>query len=157
MRLAILLLLSVALVGCRVQFNAGTDGKAQASSGSTEEQAAVRAAASQVLTQLDAKLFDSAWEASAPSLKESANRTAFAMGIQTSRAMFGTPKSRAITGYAFPESVEGAPPGEYGIVFYATDFSKVKGVEEQVVLARHNGEWRLAGYWAEKSRQVKVL
>lgn len=60
-------------------------------------------------------------------------------------------------GYTFPESVEGAPPGKYGIVFYATDFSKVSAVEEQVVLVQQGQEWRLAGYWAEKRKQVKVL
>lgn len=76
------------------------------------------------------------------------------MGVRTSRAMFGVPKSRTIKGYAFPQSLEGAPPGQYGVVFYGTDFSRVAGVEEQVVLTFERGEWRLAGYWALKNQKL---
>ena len=157
MRLTLLLLLSSALLGCKVQFNSGSSEQVPAREGSASEQAGVRVAASTVLAQLDAEQWDKAWSSAGTSLKQTASLSGFTTGVRTSRAMFGVPASRAITGYAFPESIEGAPPGQYGIVFYATDFSKVQGVEEQVVLRREGGEWRLAGYWAEKRMQVKLL
>lgn len=157
MRLALLLVLSAALLGCQVQFNSGASDQAQAREGSAAEQAALRTAAAAVLNQLDTGQWDKAWSAAAASLRQTTSRPGFATGVRASRAMFGVPASRTIIGYSFSESVEGVPPGQYGIVFYVTDFSKVRGIEEQVVLLQEDGEWRLAGYWAEKRKQVKLL
>ena len=157
MRVALLLALSLVLLGCNVQFNSGSSEQTQSRDGSISEQAAVRTVAAQVLAQLDAEQWNKAWGSASPSLKQSVNLAQFTTGVRASRAMFGVPKSRNITGYAFSESVEGVPPGEYGIVFYAADFSRVQGIEEQVVLRQEGGEWRLAGYWAEKRKTVKLL
>lgn len=157
MRLAVVLLLSVALLGCKVQFNHGPGESAQPRSGSEAEQAAIRATASEVLALLDAEQWDKAWSGAGTPLKQTAPLSAFTMGVRASRAMFGAPKSRTIVGYQFPDSLEGAPPGQYGIVFYGSDFAKVEGVQEQVVLIYENGKWRLAGYWAEKTKNVKLL
>jgi hypothetical protein len=158
MRLALLLAFSVVLLGCKVQFNSGSGEQVEAREGSTSEQAATKAAATVILAQLDAEQWDKAWSSGASSLKQTTTQTGFTSGVRASRAMFGTPPaSRDITGFAFPESIEGAPPGQYGIVFYTADFSKAQDVEEQVVLRKDGDEWRLAGYWAEKRKQVKLL
>jgi hypothetical protein len=111
MRVAILLVLSVSLIGCTVQFNPGAGEHTQARGGTDSERVAVRTAASAVLAQLDAEQWEKVWSAGGTSLKQTSNQWAFATGVRSSHAMFGALKSRTITGYAFPESLEGAPQG----------------------------------------------
>ena len=152
MRLTLLLVFSIVLLGCQVQFNPGSDKNAP-KEGSSSEQAAVRAASTSVLAKLDAEQWAEAWSSAASFMRQTTTQAEFSDGVRTSRRVFGDPPlSRDITGYAFPESIEGAPPGEYGIVFYRANFSKSKDVEEQVVLSKEGNEWRLAGYWAERVR-----
>jgi hypothetical protein len=156
MRSRVLLAALLALSGCTVQFNAGDEQGQSGRSGSQEEQAGARASAEQVLSQLDRGDWKPAWEASSGSLRESANLPQFVAGVQSTRVAFGTPISRAVKGFNFTTSIDGAPSGEYAIVFFNTAFSGAGEVEEQVVLARERGTWRLAGYWAEKKSRVSV-
>jgi hypothetical protein len=152
----VLLTALLLLTGCTVQFNAGGDQEQSGRSGSQEEQAEARASAEQVLSQLDRGDWRSAWESSSESLKTSANLSQFVAGVQSTRVAFGTPVSRAAKGFNFTTSIEGAPTGEYAIVFFNTGFSGAGQVEEQVVLAQEGGRWRLAGYWAEKKTRLST-
>lgn len=156
MRLCVVLLLAALLVGCRVEFNRGSQEQARAGEGTASDQAAVKDASAIILAQIDAGNWTTAWENSASTLKQSTTRTALELAVNGSRAAFGSPGARRITGYTFTESIEGAPPGQYGIAFFTTDFSRASGVEEQVVLRKESNEWKLAGYWAEKSAKLQL-
>ena len=153
MKITIMLALAVTLLGCQVRFDSGSDEQVAVREGSPAEQAALRTAASTVLKQLDAERWNEAWDSSASSLRKVTTQAAFIDGVNSSRQMYGAPPAaRMITGYAFPESVQGVPPGKYGIVSYSANFSKSQNVEEQVVLQNEGGQWRLAGYWATKRK-----
>jgi hypothetical protein len=157
MRFTLLLAFSLALSGCKVQFNSDSSEQGAAREGSASEQAAVRAAATAYLSQIDMEQWDGVWSSAAPCMKQMIAQPEFISGVHASRAIFGVPiKPRVAASYAFPESIEGMPPGQYGVVFYSTDFSKIGEVEEQVVLCKKSDGWRLAGYWVEKHKQVKL-
>ena len=99
------LLLVFVLAGCSVELNQGTQEKSQASEGTASDQAAIGVAAGTVLAKIDAEDWPAAWEASSTTLKQTTTQAALEAGVSVSRAAFGTPKARQISGYAFPDSV----------------------------------------------------
>ena len=156
MTFATVLLATFLSVGCSVRVNTGADQSAQNNTGTLADQTAIRSAATRTLQQLDAEQFEQLWPDVASSLKQP-GLNSFAQGVRASHEVFGAPKSRTIVGYSFPDKIEGVPPGRYGLVYYRADFTQVEGIAEQVVFVQEGDKWRLAGYWAEKGRNAKVL
>ena len=158
MRHVIFLTALLLLAGCTIQLN--TDGdrdrSATGRAGTQQEQAALRQAAERILGQLDREEWQSSWSDAASTLKDVADLDAFTTGVKATRVAFGQPTSRRLKGFNFTTSIDGAPPGDYGIAFFSTTFSRADDVDEHVVLRREEGSWRLAGYRAQKRKRFSL-
>lgn len=156
MRFLVVLVALILLSGCTVQFNTGDEQDKPVRGGTQQEQKDVRLTAEEILGKLDRGDWQNAWSGSASSLKSTASLPQFIAGVQSTRVAFGAPISRSVKGFNFTESIDGAPPGRYAIVFFNTAFSGAGEVEEHLVLSHEDGQWLLAGYWAEREKRFST-
>jgi hypothetical protein len=147
---ALLLILLVALLSaCKVQVGTGAEDE-QVDTGSAIQQAEIRDAAKAVAAMFDDGRFAESWSLVGPILESQTSQEAWARHVATLRKPLGAAGKRTIEGFGFPKELEGAPPGEYGLIGVRTDFANAKSVEEKFVFQRVGGKWKLAGYWLSK-------
>ena len=139
-------ILALALGGCTVSFDSGSQDSKAVITGTTEQQTSIIAAAHQVIDLLDHERFDEAWSSAGPILQGQTSSAAFASGIKSMRDSLGAPGHREIKGFNFPGVLDGAK-GDFGIIGIETDFANAKAVQEKLVFQKVDGQWRLAGYW----------
>lgn len=145
-------LLAFALAGlaaCSFQVNDPARDQ-PANPGTRVQQEEIHAAATAVAALLDEGRYADAWDTVGPLLVAQTNREQWARNLALVRTPLGAPGQRTVAGFGFPESLDDAPPGEYGLVGYRTDFANAAAVEEKFVFQRINGTWKLAGYWLSK-------
>lgn len=142
--------LLAALVGaCTVQVG-GSDDQKSINAGTEEQQKELRDATKAVANLFDEGRYSESWTLVGPVLKSQTNQETWARHIATLRSPLGQAGKRVIKGFGFSAEIDGAPPGEYGIIGVETDFANAKGVEEKFVFERSAGEWKLVGYWLSK-------
>lgn len=150
MRLVLALLLSLALPGCTVDIGMSADAPPEMREASAEEQLAAHTAADLIIAAIDDEDWDRVWDQSSSVLKRQTSKFALKAVPLAARGMFGDFVSRKPLGYAFPETLEGFPPGRFAVVFYTVDFSRTQGTQESVVLVWEEDTWRLGGYWVKQ-------
>ena len=67
--------------------------------------------------------------------------------VEPLRQQLGATSSRMLQTVDRAQSLPGAPPGEYEILQFATDFAHKPGAVETVVLAHESSGWRVDGYF----------
>ena len=150
MTLVFALLLSLALPGCTVDIGTSADVAPKMREATTDEQLAAHAAADLIIAAIDDEDWDHVWDQASTVLKKQTSKFALKAVPLAARGMFGDFLGRKPLGYAFPETIEGFPPGRFAVVFYAADFSRVRGTQESVVLVWEDDTWRLGGYWVRQ-------
>ena len=155
MRILKVLLLAIFTSACTVQVGGNEDSQT-VDSGTAEQQEELRDAARAIAKLFDEGQYSESWALVGPVLQAQTNQEAWARHVTVLRKPFGQPGKRTIKGFGFTTEIDGAPPGEYGIIGVETDFSSANGVEEKFVFERASGEWRLVGYWLSKNITIGV-
>jgi len=145
--------LLVLLAGCRVSFTPSQDDKLPApTAGTAEEREAVRLAAEGYLALIDSRQYAKTWESAGPVLKDMTNETLWVNTLRLARKM-SLPEERKLQGFGFNTRVDNrAPEGEYVVVQYIGQEGSTTATEK-MVLQRHEGQWKIIGYFVHK--QVK--
>lgn len=146
--LSVLLLLL--LCACSVQIG-DNDANEPANAGTKDQQEQVLAAANSVAGMFNAGRYSESWNLVGPLLKEKTDQQAWASYIGALRAPLGTPGKSEVLGFGFPTKMADAPPGQYGVIAFKTDFANARGVQEKLVFQRVGNEWKLVGYWLSKN------
>ncbi|MES1244272.1 MAG: DUF4019 domain-containing protein [Acidobacteriota bacterium] len=68
--------------------------------------------------------------------------------LTAAQQKLGKSSNRKLTGREARENIPGAPPGQYILVGYATDFERQPGLLETVTLIGEDGTWKVVGYSA---------
>jgi hypothetical protein len=123
---------------------------ATGAAGADREKAAEQAATSW-LTVVDAGHYGESWDKAAGFFRRALTRPQWEEALQKSRGLLGKVLSRKLRGVTFLTSVPGAPPGEYVVIEYDTDFVNRKGAIERVTPVKDaDGTWRVSGYFFVK-------
>ncbi|WP_162125758.1 DUF4019 domain-containing protein [Pseudoxanthomonas wuyuanensis] len=143
------LVLVALLSACTVQVGGSAEDE-QVNTGTAVQQEEVRAAARTIAALFDEGRFAESWALAGPVLKSQTSQQEWARHVATLRKPLGAAGKRTIEGFGFPKELDGAPPGEYGLIGVRTDFTNANAVEEKFVFQRVGTEWKLIGYWLSK-------
>lgn len=130
------------------KLTAASDGNRPASNASVAaaESDASRAARGW-LALLDAGKWNASWEAAGTVFRTRITAEQWAGKISATRNQFGPVRRRALAGAMKTAELPGAPAGEYEIVKFQTDWAKMPGTTERVVLQREGQAWKVVGYF----------
>ncbi len=107
----------------------------------------VQAAARDFLKLTDSDDGGATWDAAGAQFKKAISRDRWSETLKAVRDPFGPVTQRSALSTTFPESLPGAPAGEYSIVLFRTSFAKRADSRETVTLQREaDGAWRVVGY-----------
>jgi hypothetical protein len=106
---------------------------------------AAQIAAEKWLAFVDAAKFGEAWDASAKTFRTSVPREEFTKGAGGQHGQLGSLVSRKVQSRTPQKKLPNAPPGDYMVVEFATDFTQEKTIET-VALTPEAGVWRVSGY-----------
>lgn len=128
-------------------------GAARAQSGALPEaqRRAVQEAAQEWLERIDENDVEDAWEDAAPLFREQTDRAAWTQQATLRADSLGTPSDRAPVSATRRDSVRQAA-GPFVVLTYRATFA-AGPFEELVLMARHDEEWRVAGYRVMSGRQ----
>ena len=149
MRILTLLLSAIFASACTVQVGGNEDSQI-VDSGTAVQQEELRDATRAIAKLFDDGQYSESWALVGPVLQAQTNQQAWARHVTALRTPLGQAGKRTIKGFGFTTEIDGAPPGEYGIIGVETDFSNANDVEEKFAFERASGEWRLVGYWLSK-------
>ena len=143
------LLIVVALLGCNFEINFGdTDGQVLTDPGPEEERVAAFAFADEVLDSLDQG--EDIYPRVAPYLRESVPKPLFDSTISGLRGWVGPLKSRTARGYGYTNELDDAPPGNYFVIEYDSEFESGEATEKVVVSFDETGYF-VAGYFLNRT------
>ena len=100
------------------------------------------------LATLDSGRFSDTWEDAAQIFKESAPQAKWEPAVQGAREQLGIVISRKMRSMRYVNALPGAPPGDYVIIEFETNFEKRPLTVETVTPMRTKaGVWKVAGYF----------
>ncbi len=96
----------------------------------------------------DAGQYSDSWDAAASVFQNTIPRPNWVAALETSRRPLGGVRSRVVTSAIYATSLAGAPPGEYVVITFKTDFDAKRDAAETVTpkLAA-DGSWKVSGYF----------
>jgi hypothetical protein len=102
------------------------------------------------LALTDAGQFSESWDAASSVFRNSISRPSWIAALEGSRRPLGAATSRVVTSAIYATSLAGAPPGEYVVVTFTTNFDAKRGAKETVTpkLAA-DGSWKVSGYFIQ--------
>ncbi|MGO4477131.1 DUF4019 domain-containing protein [Massilia sp. 2TAF26] len=90
------------------------------------------------------------WDQAASSFQAAVSKPAWSDTLKKARQPFGAAKSRKLLSSEFKNSLPGAPPGEYVLIQYETQFEQRRNAIETVVPMRErDGSWKVSGYFVK--------
>lgn len=142
----------MALAGCDFSVSTTTvEALPPATPGTEAQQTEVFEAAKYIVKALDRGEFDQVWENSSETLKDLTYKAVFTKGLSATRGAFDQPSPRGAPRIGFSKKIDpNFPEGDYAVVEVDTDFGG-NIVTEKVVLARESGQWKLVGYFMQKT------
>jgi DNA-binding CsgD family transcriptional regulator len=99
------------------------------------------------LALLDRQSWDDSWNAAGSFFRSRVTKPGWTATIQPLRQPLGAITTRRLQSTTRASSLPGAPPGDYEIVMFATDFATRPGSIETVVMAREGSGWTVNGYF----------
>jgi hypothetical protein len=113
----------------------------------TPESLAV-AAAQSWLALVDEGGYAESWATAATAFHEQVTREEWEVAMLTHRTPLGDLESRELLGAQYTSSLPGAPPGEYVVLQFRTNFgAKPAAVETVVPVKEEDGTWKVSGYF----------
>ena len=105
-------------------------------------------AAQQWLSLADAGRYAATYRAAAPAFRASVTQPAWEAAVQGVRKPLGEVKRRTLKSSTFQQVLPGAPPGQYVVIVYDTEFAGQPAALETVVPMRDaDGSWKVSGYF----------
>jgi len=96
---------------------------------------------------LDQQRWGESWDAAGTLFKSQMPKERWAATIQPIRQPLGQISSRSVQSTTKASSLPGAPPGDYEIVAFNTNFAQKRNAVETVVMAREGSGWKVNGYF----------
>lgn len=96
---------------------------------------------------LDRQRWADSWNAAGALFKSQVPKSKWAATIQSLRQSLGPVSARTLQGTTRASSLPGAPPGDYEIVAFKTNFAANPNAIETVVMAREGKSWKANGYF----------
>ena len=121
---------------------------AQETNPDSAEAAAVRSA-NAWLEIVDDGLYSQSWVEAASAFRDALPEAQWVSTMQQVRAPLGSPGSRELAGVRYTTEIPNAPPGEYVIVQFRTQFSgrEEAAIETVVPMKERDGSWKVSGYF----------
>jgi len=114
----------------------------------SEAQMAAVSASQAWLEVVDAGKYGKSWDAAAALFRRALTKAQWEAALAKARGPLGKVVSRSLRGSQLTRELPGAPPGEYVVIQYATDFENRKGATETVTpMKESDGTWRVSGYY----------
>jgi serine/threonine-protein kinase len=128
----------------------GTQGTQGTASTPVEEQDLVLATqiAEQWLALVDQGKFADSWTYTSRYFQTNMPQEKWVQTLTAAQQQLGKAANRQMTGRESRENIQGAPPGQYILVGYATDFERKPGLLETVTFIREDDTWKVIGYSA---------
>ncbi|MEO5694012.1 MAG: DUF4019 domain-containing protein [Usitatibacter sp.] len=99
------------------------------------------------LFTVDSARYGASWEEGAPILQGAVDKARWEIMLEGVRGPLGVANSRKLRSATFARVLPNAPPGEYFVIQFDTQFEKRPLSTEIVTPARGtDGTWRVAGY-----------
>ena len=106
------------------------------------------AAAENWLATLDSGRYTDTWEEAAAIFKDGAPQSKWEPAVQAARQALGVVNSRKVRTMRYVNVLPGAPPGDYVIIEFDTNFEKRPlSVETVTPMRTKAGDWKVAGYF----------
>jgi hypothetical protein len=106
------------------------------------------AAAQSWLALIDEGQYAESWATAAATFRKQVTRAGWESAMQTHRTPLGELESRELLGAQYTSSLPGAPPGEYVVLQFRTNFAaKTAAVETVVPMKQEDGTWNVSGYF----------
>ena len=112
-----------------------------------EEETPQRKAAEAWVSLVDAGQYGESWEHASDTFKKSISKENWEDKVKRVRDQIGKLESRTFSKSQAMSNPPNAPPGDYYVVVYTTNFENKKNATEVVVLENEKGGWRAAGYF----------
>lgn len=108
------------------------------------------AAADRWLKLADADDGAATWSQAASSFQNAVTQSAWVQALKQARQPFGAVKSRKLLSSEFRNSLPGAPPGDYVVIQYETQFEhRERAVETLIPMREPDGSWKVSGYFVK--------
>lgn len=118
-----------------------------------QAEALARAEAEPWLATLDHGEFLESWERAAPAFQDGVSAEMWADRMGQTREMTGAVVARTFLRAQYASDIPNAPPGEYVLVEFDTQFANVGSAEEAVMLQKvEEGIWKVAGAYVRPPR-----
>ncbi len=115
--------------------------------GSEAPRAAARAFAEAFLAAADAGEVADTWPLVAETLRQRSGREVWEATLRSTRAALGSLRSRELSRHGFSETLAEAPPGDYFVFDFNSEFERAMVVERVVCVLQGSEGWRVAGYF----------
>jgi hypothetical protein len=113
-----------------------------------ESETAAVAASQKWLAIVDAGQYGESWDAAAALFRQALTRPQWEAAVAKARAPLGKVVTRKLLSSELTTKLPGAPPGEYVVIQYDTDFENRRGMTETVTPMKDpDGIWRVSGYY----------
>ena len=113
----------------------------------TQLRAAI-SAAQQWLAFVDQGQYAESWSATGSLFQANMQQERWVQTLTGARTPLGTVVSREVAGSELRASLPNAPPGQYAIVSFATNFQNKPDIIETVTMIDEGGQWKVVGYSA---------
>ena len=108
---------------------------------------AAQAAATTWLRLLDTGMFAETWQTAATSFHSAITQDGWITLLKGGRPVFGDVVTRKLKAVTFTRILTGAPDGQYVVILYDTEFTKMKAAVETVTTGlQPDGSWKVDGY-----------
>ena len=117
----------------------------------TGNDAQLRAAISagqQWIAFVDQGQYAESWSASGQLFQANMQQQQWVQALTGARTPLGTVVSREVAGSEIRTELPGAPPGQYAVVSFATNFQNKPDIIETVTMIDESGTWKVVGYSA---------
>lgn len=114
-----------------------------------DPEAAARTAAESWLAVVDAGRYGESWDATAALFQEQVPRDTWVAQLSGVREPLGALSSRELKSSQHVTALPGAPPGQYVVMQFETDFENRKGVIETATAMAEGDDWKVAGYYVK--------
>lgn len=118
-----------------------------AAASASESESAAAAAAREWVALVDDGRWEESWRAAAAMFKTQLTAQQWTASVEPVRQPLGTVSSRVFQSSTATNSLPGAPPGQYEVVQFQTNFAQKAGAVETVVMVRESSAWKVAGYF----------
>lgn len=104
--------------------------------------------ASAFLTVVDTGASADTWAMVATTVQQRAGRDTWVRTLEAARAELGAQVSRRLARFGYTQELADAPPGEYFVLEFESNFERAAVVERVVCFRQGGRDWKVAGYFA---------